>query len=97
VAGRALARLLGRAKRRAIRYSEHLTGDGPTVFEHVCRIRLEGIVSEPRMRPIAALKSKNPESAALRRENEEEWRSPCTPAFMVLPKWKTRRRRVQPS
>ena len=34
---RRLARLLGRAKRRTIRYSEHLTGDGPTVFEHVCR------------------------------------------------------------
>jgi ATP-dependent DNA ligase len=35
---RRLARLIGRAKRRAIRFSEHLTGDGPTVFEHVCRM-----------------------------------------------------------
>jgi ATP-dependent DNA ligase len=43
---RRLARLLGRAKRRAIRFTEHLTGDGPTVS--------------------------------------------------VLPKWKTRRRRLQP-
>jgi hypothetical protein len=25
---------------------EHLTGDGPTVFEHVCRLGLEGIVSK---------------------------------------------------
>ena len=34
------------AKRRAIRFNEHLTGDGPTVFEHVCRMGLEGIVSK---------------------------------------------------
>ena len=31
-----LARLLGRAKRHSIRFVEHLTGDGPTVFAHVC-------------------------------------------------------------
>jgi hypothetical protein len=42
---RRLARLLGRAKRRAIRLTEHLTGDGPTVFEHVCRWA-GGIVSK---------------------------------------------------
>ena len=41
-----LFKLLVRAKRRAIRYNEHLTGDGPTVFEHVCRMGLEGIVSK---------------------------------------------------
>jgi hypothetical protein len=28
---RRLARLIGKAKRRAIRFTEHLTGDGPTV------------------------------------------------------------------
>jgi hypothetical protein len=43
---RRLARLLGSAKRRAIRFTEHLTGDGPTVCEHVCRMGLEGIVSK---------------------------------------------------
>ena len=43
---RRLARLLGRAKRRSIRFVEHLTGDGPTVFDHVCRMGLEGIVSK---------------------------------------------------
>ena len=41
---RRLARLIGKARPRAIRYSEHLAGDGPTVFEHVCRMGLEGIV-----------------------------------------------------
>jgi len=43
---RRLAKLLGRAKRRAIRLNGHLTGDGPTVFDHVCRMGLEGVVSK---------------------------------------------------
>ena len=43
---RRLFGLLGKAKRRAIRFNEHLMGDGPTVFEHVCRMGLEGIVSK---------------------------------------------------
>jgi hypothetical protein len=29
----------------AIAYSEHVTFDGPTVFEHACRLGLEGIVA----------------------------------------------------
>jgi bifunctional non-homologous end joining protein LigD len=29
-----------------IRFSEHLAGDGPTMFEHACRLGLEGIVSK---------------------------------------------------
>jgi bifunctional non-homologous end joining protein LigD len=33
---RQLSQLLGRAKRRAIQFVEHLTEDGPTVFKHVC-------------------------------------------------------------
>jgi ATP-dependent DNA ligase len=37
---------VGRAKRRSIQFVEHLTGDGPTVFEHVCRMGLAGIVSK---------------------------------------------------
>ena len=67
------------AKRRSIRFNEHLTGDGPTVFEHVCRIGLEGIVSKRTDAPYRSgpsrtwLKSKNPASEAVRREREEEW------------------------
>jgi len=30
----------------AIRFSEHLEQDGPTMFEHACRLGLEGIVSK---------------------------------------------------
>jgi bifunctional non-homologous end joining protein LigD len=29
-----------------IRYSEHIAGDGPTMFEHACKLGLEGIVSK---------------------------------------------------
>jgi ATP-dependent DNA ligase len=77
---RRLAKLIGGAKRRAIRFTEHLTGDGPTVFEHVCRMGLEGIVSKRTDAPYRSgpskvwLKSKNAQSAAVRREREEEWR-----------------------
>jgi bifunctional non-homologous end joining protein LigD len=72
---RRLARLIGRAQRRAIRLVEHLTGDGPTVFEHVCRMGLEGIVSKRTDAPYrsgpskAWLKSKNPASAGSARRS----------------------------
>jgi bifunctional non-homologous end joining protein LigD len=75
-----LAKLLGRARRYSIRFVEHLTGDGQTVFDHDCRMGLEGIVSkrvDARYRSGMSttwLKAKNPESAAVRREREEEWR-----------------------
>ena len=77
---RRLAKLIGRSKRRAIQFIEHLTGDGPTVFDHVCRMGLEGIVSKRVDAPYRSgpsrtwLKSKNPASDAVRREREEEWR-----------------------
>ena len=76
---RRLAKLIGKAKQRhPVR--EHLTGDGPTVFDHVCRMGLEGIVSKRTDAPYRSgpsktwLKSKNPASEAVRREREEEWR-----------------------
>jgi bifunctional non-homologous end joining protein LigD len=77
---RRLAKLLGRSKRRAIQFTEHLTGDGQTVFDHVCRMGLEGIVSKRVDAPYRSgisttwLKTKNPASEAVRREREEEWR-----------------------
>jgi bifunctional non-homologous end joining protein LigD len=77
---RRLSKLLGRAKRRAIQYNNHFTDDGPTVFEHVCRMGLEGIVSKRTDAPYRSgpsrtwLKCKNPASDAVRREREEEWR-----------------------
>jgi|SRR5580692_1992502 bifunctional non-homologous end joining protein LigD len=77
---RRLAKLLGKSQRRGIRFVEHLTGDGPTIFHHVCRMGLEGIVSKRTDAPYRSgpskvwLKSKNPASDAVRREREEEWR-----------------------
>ena len=69
-----LAQLLVRTKRQVIRFTEHLTGDGPNVFDHACRMGLEGIVSKRIDAPYwsgpsrAWLKSKNPASEAARRE-----------------------------
>jgi ATP-dependent DNA ligase len=65
---------------RAIQYGDHLTGNGAVVFDHVSRMGLEGIVSKRLDSPYRSgpsktwLKSKNPESEAVRREREEEWR-----------------------
>ena len=50
------------------------------MFEHVSRMGLEGIVSKRTDAPYRSgpskvwLKSKNAQSAAVRREREEEWR-----------------------
>ena len=74
---RRLKKLVGRSKQRAIQFNEHLTGDGQAVFDHVCQMGLEGIVSkrvDARYRSGVSttwLKAKNPESAAVRREREE--------------------------
>jgi hypothetical protein len=40
-----LSKLLSK-DRTGIRYIEHLDGDGPTIFEHACKLGLEGIVSK---------------------------------------------------
>jgi bifunctional non-homologous end joining protein LigD len=58
----------------AIAYNEHVDHDGPAVFQHACRLGLEGIVALSQ-RPVKTwLKSKNPLSEAVRREREEECR-----------------------
>jgi bifunctional non-homologous end joining protein LigD len=75
---RQLAKLLGNAK-HAIRFNEHLAHDGATMFEHVCRMGLEGIVSKRIDAPYRSgpsktwLRSENPLSEAVRREREEDW------------------------
>jgi ATP-dependent DNA ligase len=53
--------------------------DGATVFLHACSLGLEGIVSKRKGsrynsgRSPYWLKLKNPDSAAVRRETEQEW------------------------
>ena len=78
---RRLSQLIGKSNTpSAIQYGDHLIGDGPAIFAHVCRMGLEGIVSKRTDAPYRSgpsktwLKSKNPASEAVRREREEEWR-----------------------
>ena len=52
--------------------------DGITVFQHACKMGLEGIVSKRlgsryRLGVLHWLKFKNPEAPAVKREAEEEW------------------------
>jgi bifunctional non-homologous end joining protein LigD len=60
-------------------FNDHVEGDGAVVFEHACKLGLEGIVSKRKGSRYRSgrsddwLKSKNPASAAVRRETEEEW------------------------
>jgi hypothetical protein len=60
-----------------IRFSEHLDGDGETVFRHACKLGLEGIVSKRRDAPYRSgrskswLKIKNPNSPAMLRLVED--------------------------
>ena len=74
----ALARLL-RDTEVGILLNEHVAGDGPTVFEHACRLGAEGIVSKRvdstyRSGPCPAwVKVRNPASIAVQRERSESW------------------------
>ena len=63
-----------------IELNEHLEhGDGSIVFEHACKLGLEGIVSKHKdSRYVSGrsphwIKLKNPACAAVKREAEEEW------------------------
>src|SRR5262245_44311505 len=62
-----------------LRFNEHLEGDGPTVFAHACKMRLEGIVSKRKDSPYRSgrlpdwLKMKNLAAPAVKREAEEDW------------------------
>ena len=69
-----------RKSRPGVRLNEHLAHDcGLTVFQHACKIGLEGIVSKrlgSRYRSGRStdwLKFKNPEALAVKREAEQDW------------------------
>jgi bifunctional non-homologous end joining protein LigD len=63
-----------------LRFNEHIEADGATVFAHACKMGLEGIVSKRKGSAYRSgrspdwLKMKNPASAAVKREAEEDWR-----------------------
>ena len=71
-----LAKLLRKAK-PGIRLSEHLEAEGPIVFEHACRLGLEGIVSKRIDAPYRSgrakcwIKVKNKNAAAYGRELDD--------------------------
>jgi ATP-dependent DNA ligase len=74
-----LASVIARAG-SGLRFNEHMEEeDGPLVFQHACKLGLEGIVSKRRDsayrfgRSPDWVKSKNPNAPAVRREAEEEW------------------------
>jgi bifunctional non-homologous end joining protein LigD len=68
-----------RASLPGLRLNEHLAHPGDIVFQHACKMGLEGIVSKrlgSRYRSGRSkdwLKFKNPEAPAVKREAEEEW------------------------
>jgi bifunctional non-homologous end joining protein LigD len=67
----------GAGQAPAIRYSEHLEGDGAAIFAHACKLGCEGIVSKHREHPYrsgpsrAWLKIKNPQAPGMLRFREE--------------------------
>jgi ATP-dependent DNA ligase len=73
-----LGNLLGSAA-PGVRLNEHIEDDGPVVFEHACKLGLEGIVSKRKVsrylsgRSLHWIKSKNPNAPAAKREAEENW------------------------
>jgi len=73
-----LASLLRRSL-PGLRLNKHLVHDGESVFQHACKMGLEGIVSKrlgSRYRSGRSkdwLKFKNPAAPAVKREAEEEW------------------------
>jgi ATP-dependent DNA ligase len=59
-------------------HNEHIEEDGVIVFEHACKLGLEGIVSKRKGSPYSSGRSphwlkSNPASPAVRREAEEDW------------------------
>jgi bifunctional non-homologous end joining protein LigD len=62
-----------------IRFNEHMKGDGGTVFRHLCKLGLEGIVSKRKDSAYRSgrspdwVKMKNADAPAVKREADEDW------------------------
>jgi bifunctional non-homologous end joining protein LigD len=73
-----MARGLLRKGRPGIRLSEHLDGDGETIFRNACALGAEGVVAKRRDRPYRSgrspdwVKIRNPSAPAARRIMEWE-------------------------
>jgi hypothetical protein len=76
-------RTRGRSRQKAapgLRFTEHMDEeDGPLVFQHACKLGLEGIVSKRRESFYSSgrsphwIKTKNPDAPAAKREADEDW------------------------
>jgi bifunctional non-homologous end joining protein LigD len=73
-----LQHLLRKVTDPGVQFNEHIAGDGATIFEHACKLGLEGIVSKHREHPYRSgpskswLKVKNPKAPGVLRLQEEE-------------------------
>jgi len=76
-------------KMSGIQFNEAIEGDAATVFEHACKLGLEGIVSKRKGSPYVSgrssdwIKLKNADSPAVKREAEEDWRQITRPPSSV--------------
>ena len=67
------------AKPGGVYLSDHVEAEGPIVFQHACALGVEGIVSKRKGSPYRSgrtldwIKTKKPESPAVKREAEEDW------------------------
>jgi ATP-dependent DNA ligase len=67
------------ARTQGMRLSEHLDGDGESIFQHACKMGLEGIVSKRRDIPYRSgrtkswMKIKTPNSSAVLRIQAGSW------------------------
>ena len=65
--------------RDGIAFNQHYEGDGAAIFQHVCALGCEGIVSKRLGTPYRSgrvnhwLKIKNPAAPAVKREADEDW------------------------
>jgi bifunctional non-homologous end joining protein LigD len=80
-----------------VRLNEHIEADGPTVFLHVCKMNLEGIVSKRKGSRYTSgrssdwLKSKNPASEAVRRERARRDATRASPGAASGAGWSSHR------
>jgi len=82
----------------AIQFNEHLAHDGPAVFEHACRMGLEGIVSKRLDSPYRKkTRSANPCGAKVRKTRDGRAVTASNRPLFCAPARGSRRRRQAPA
>jgi bifunctional non-homologous end joining protein LigD len=76
---KAILRAMIGGRSKGVCFNEHIEGDGAIVFQHACKLGLEGIVSKRKDsryisgRSLHWIKLKNPNAPAVKREAEADW------------------------